>query len=159
MRIKHLLAVSILAVSMTAMAQTGKGGTWTLGDCLDYAIKNNISLQKQQLNRLSAVEDVKQSQKALLPTLSANTSQMVGWRPWINDQTTTVANGTLTNKISKTYYNGSYGVNANWTVWNGNKNRNTIKLNKLTEQKAELDSAATALQLKEQIASLYVQIL
>ena len=144
---------------MTAMAQTGKGGTWTLGDCLDYAIKNNISLQKQQLNRLSAVEDVKQSQKALLPTLSANTSQMVGWRPWINDQTTTVANGTLTNKISKTYYNGSYGVNANWTVWNGNKNRNTIKLNKLTEQKAELDSAATALQLKEQIASLYVQIL
>lgn len=84
---------------------------------------------------------------------------MVGWRPWINDQTTTVANGTLTNKISKTYYNGSYGVNANWTVWNGNKNRNTIKLNKLTEQKAELDSAATALQLKEQIASLYVQIL
>lgn len=46
MRIKYLLAVSILAVSMTAMAQTGKGGTWTLGDCLDYAIKNNISLQK-----------------------------------------------------------------------------------------------------------------
>ena len=44
-------------------------------------------------------------------------------------------------------------------MWNGNKNRNTIKLNKLTEQKAELDSAATALQLKEQIASLYVQIL
>ena len=50
-------------------------------------------------------------------------------------------------------------MNANWTVWNGNKNRNTVKLNKLTEQKAELDSAATALQLKEQIASLYVQIL
>ena len=153
------MAVSVLTVSMTAMAQTGKGGTWTLGDCMEYAIKNNISLQKQQLNRLSAVEDVKQSQKALLPTLSANTSQMVGWRPWINDQTTTVANGTLTNKISKTYYNGSYGMNANWTVWNGNKNRNTVKLNKLTEQKAELDSAATALQLKEQIASLYVQIL
>lgn len=159
MRIKELLAISMLTVSITAMAQTGKGETWTLDDCLDYAIKNNISLQKQQLSRLSAVEDVKQSQKALLPSLSANTSQMFGWRPWINDQTTTVANGTITNKISKTYYNGSYGVNANWTVWNGNKNHNTVKLNKLTEQKAELDSATTALQLKEQIASLYVQIL
>ncbi|MGM9777668.1 MAG: TolC family protein, partial [Prevotella sp.] len=159
MRIKELLAISMLTVSITAMAQTGKGGTWTLDDCLDYAIKNNISLQKQQLSRLSAVEDIKQSQKALLPSLSANTSQMFGWRPWINDQTTTVANGTITNKISKTYYNGSYGVNANWTVWNGNKNHNTVKLNKLTEQKAELDSATTALQLKEQIASLYVQIL
>ena len=159
MDIKKLMVASALLMSMTTMAQTGKGGTWTLDDCLNYAIKNNISLQKQQLSRLSAVEDVKQSQKALLPTLSANTSQMFGWRPWINDQTTTVANGTVTNKISKTYYIGSYGVNANWTVWNGNRNRNTIKLNQLTEQKAEKDSAATALQLKEQIASLYVQIL
>ena len=61
MRIRNLVAVSALTVSMTAMAQTGKGGTWTLGDCLEYAIKNNISLQKQQLSRLSAVEDVKQS--------------------------------------------------------------------------------------------------
>ena len=52
MRIKKLMAVTMLAVSITATAQTGEGGTWTLGDCLDYAIKNNISLQKQQLNRL-----------------------------------------------------------------------------------------------------------
>ena len=103
MDIKKLMVASALLMSMTTMAQTGKGGTWTLDDCLNYAIKNNISLQKQQLSRLSAVEDVKQSQKALLPTLSANTSQMFGWRPWINDQTTTVANGTVTNKISKTY--------------------------------------------------------
>lgn len=159
MELKKLFAASALMVSMAATAQTGKGGTWTLDDCLDYAMKNNISLQQQQIARLSATEDVKQSQKALLPTLSASTSQMFGWRPWINDQTTTVANGTITNKISKTYYNGSYGVNANWTVWNGNRNRNTIKANQLAELKAEQDSAATALQLKEQIAALYVQIL
>lgn len=133
MELKKLFAASALMVSMAATAQTGKGGTWTLDDCLDYAMKNNISLQQQQIARLSATEDVKQSQKALLPTLSASTSQMFGWRPWINDQTTTVANGTVTNKISKTYYNGSYGVNANWTVWNGNRNRNTIKANRQAE--------------------------
>lgn len=133
MELKKLFAASALMVSMTATAQTGKGGTWTLDDCLDYAMKNNISLQQQQIARLSATEDVKQSQKALLPTLSASTSQMFGWRPWINDQTTTVANGTITNKISKTYYNGSYGVNVNWTVWNGNRNRNTIKANRQAE--------------------------
>lgn len=133
MELRTLFAASALMVSMAATAQTGKGGTWTLDDCLDYAMKNNISLQQQQIARLSATEDVKQSQKALLPTLSASTSQMFGWRPWINDQTTTVANGTITNKISKTYYNGSYGVNANWTVWNGNRNRNTIKANRQAE--------------------------
>lgn len=159
MELRTLFAATALMVSMAATAQTGKGGTWTLDDCLDYAMRNNISLKQQQIARLSATEDVKQSQKALLPTLSASTQQMFGWRPWINDGTTTVANGTIANKISKTYYNGSYGVNANWTVWNGNRNRNTIKANQLAELKAEQDSAATALQLKEQIAALYVQIL
>ena len=70
-----------------------------------------------------------------------------------------MANGTVANRVSKTYYNGSYSVNAQWTVWNGNKNRNTLKQNKMTAEKAELDSATNANQLKEQIANLYVQIL
>lgn len=48
---------------------------------------------------------------------------------------------------------------GNYTIWNGNKNRNQVKLNKLAADAAELDSAAQALQLEEQIAQLYVQIL
>ena len=62
-------------------------------------------------------------------------------------------------KVSKTYYNGNYAVNAQWTLWNGNRNHNTLKQNKLTAEKAELDSATTANALKEEIANLYVQIL
>lgn len=132
---------------------------WTLDDCIRHAMENSITLKKNQVTILSSKEDVEQAKAALLPSLSASTNQSFGWRPWNEAGVSTVANGTVVNKISKTYYNGSYGVNANWTVWNGNRNRNTIKLNQLTEQKAEKDSAATALQLKEQIASLYVQIL
>lgn len=44
-------------------------------------------------------------------------------------------------------------------MWNGNRNRNQVKLNKVTEQQSELDSAVTANSLMEQIAQLYVQIL
>ncbi|MFR5271152.1 MAG: TolC family protein [Hoylesella buccalis] len=57
------------------------------------------------------------------------------------------------------YYNGTYSVNGSWTVWNGGRNTNTVKLNKLTEKQAALDSATMANQLIEQIAQLYVQIL
>lgn len=134
-------------------------GKWTLDDCLNYAVANNISLKKAGLTKKSATEDWKQSKSELLPSLSASTSQSVGWRPWINDGTSTVTNGTVANKISKTYYSGSYGVSASWTVWNGNKNRNTVKYDKLTAEQAELDSATTANSIKEQIAMLYVQIL
>ena len=44
MRIKELLAISMLTVSITAMAQTGKGGTWTLDDCLDLALTHRKCL-------------------------------------------------------------------------------------------------------------------
>ena len=61
--------------------------------------------------------------------------------------------------VDKVYYNGSYGLNLNWTVWNGNRNRNQLKLDKITAEQAELDSATTANSIQEQIAQLYVQIL
>lgn len=61
--------------------------------------------------------------------------------------------------VDKFYYNGSYGINANWTVWNGNQNHNKVALNKLSVEQAALDSAQTANSLQEQIAQLFVQIL
>ncbi len=132
---------------------------WTLQDCIDYALKNNISLRKTQIQKKSSHEDVLQSQAALLPSLSASTSQNLTYRPWPQEGSSSVQNGYVQSSIDKVYYNGSYGVNANWLLWNGNQNRDQIKLNKITEEKAELDSAQIANQLQEQIAQLYVQIL
>ena len=132
---------------------------WTLDDCIRHAMENSIELKKSQVSILSSKEDVEQAKAALLPSLNASTNQSFGWRPWNEAGVSTVANGTVVNKVSKTYYNGNYAVNAQWTLWNGNRNHNTLKQNKLTAEKAELDSATTANALKEEIANLYVQIL
>ena len=132
---------------------------WTMQECIDYAMQNNITLQKARLSQQSAVEDVKGSKGALLPTVSASANQSLGYRPWQDTGSTTVTNGMVNTKIDKTYLNGSYGVNAQWTVWNGNKNTNNVKLNKLSGQQAELQVAETANSIQERIAQLYVQIL
>jgi len=134
-------------------------GKWTLKDCIDYAMANNITLKKSGLTKRSSGEDLAQSRAALFPSLSFSTSHSVGYRPWINQGTTTVSNGTVATGIDKTYYSGSYGLNANWTVWNGNKNRNNIKLDELAVRQAELDSITSANSIQEQIVQLYVQIL
>ena len=142
-------------VTISAAAQK----KWTLQECIDYALQNNITLKKTIVVRRMATEDVKQAQAALLPSLLASTNQSIGYRPWTNNGVSTVTNGTVSTSIRKTYYYGSYGINGQWTVWNGNRNRNTLKLNKLAEEQAELDSAYTANSIQEQIAQLYVQIL
>ena len=153
-----MLTAALLLIGVTC-AEAATPKQWTLGECIEYAIANNITLKKTRLARLSATEDRKQAASALLPSLSASTNQSVGYRPWVNDGVSTVSNGTVATSVSKSYYNGSYGLNASWTVWNGNQNRNNLKLNRIKEQQAELDSAVTANSIQEQIAQLYVQIL
>lgn len=132
---------------------------WSLRDCIDYALANNIQLQKAKIKEYSALEDVKQSQAALLPSLNLSTSQNVSYTPWPQQGRATVADGYVQSSVDKVYYNGSYSLSGNWTVWNGNKNRNNVKLNKVTAEQARLDSATTANNVLEQIAQLYVQIL
>lgn len=132
---------------------------WSLRDCIDYALANNIKLQKAKIQEYSALEDVKQSQSALLPSLNLSTSQDVNYTPWPQQGRATVADGYVQSSVDKVYYNGSYSLMGNWTVWNGNKNRNNVKLNKLAVEQARLDSATTANNVLEQIAQLYVQIL
>ena len=120
---------------------------WTLDECINYAMENNLTLKLSKLKQRSAQEDVMQSKAALFPTLTANTNQGIGYSPFDNTG------------ADKAYYNGSYGVNAQWTVWNGGQNTNTIKQNKLTEEQAGLSTDVTANSLQEQITKLYVQIL
>jgi len=88
-----------------------------------------------------------------------STSHNVTYRPWPANGSSTIAGSYVQSSVDKVYYNGSYGVNANWTVWNGNRNVNTVKLNKLAEEKAGLEASVTANSIQEQIAQLYVQIL
>lgn len=152
---KRLVVLPLLLCALTASAQS----QWSLEDCISYAMQNNITLQKSRLGQQSAIEDVKSSRAALLPSVSASTNQSVGYRPWQDAGVTTVTNGQVDSKVDKTYYNGAYGLNGQWTVWNGNRNYNTLKLSRLTAQQAELEAEQTANSIQERIAQLYVQIL
>ena len=157
MNLKLILAAATLILLPSAAC--GQTRQWSLDDCINYALENNISLKKDVVSARSASEDVKQSKAALLPSLSFGTNHSLGYRPWTNSGVVTVANGTAAAGEKTTYYNGSYSLNANWTVWNGGKNVNQVKMNRLTEREAALDSAITANSIQEQIAQLYVQSL
>ena len=151
---RHLLLMLSFFVA-TSFAQK----QWTLQDCIDYAMANNITLKKSQLQQQSAIEDLKGAKAALLPSVSASTNQSLGYQPWKNAGISTVTNGVVNTKVSKTSYNGSYNVNGQWTVWNGNRNTNTVKLDQIAEQEAELSTKETANSIQERIAQLYTQIL
>lgn len=155
---KKSFLTSALAL-LALLPATVEAREWTLQDCIRYALQNNISLQKSRIQHLSAMEDVKQSKAELLPSLSASTSQNVSYNPWPETGSYMIAGDKVQTNVDKVYYNGSYSVMGNWTVWNGNRNRNQVKLNQVTADQAALDSATTANSIQEQITQLFVQIL
>ena len=153
---KALLFISVMLLTgSVVMAQK----QWTLQDCIDYAMANNITLQKSKLQKESATEDLKGAKAALLPTLSASTNQSLGYQPWKDTGMAYVTNGTVNTKVDKTSYNGSYSLSGQWTVWNGNRNINTVKLDQFSEEQAELQAQETANSIQERIAQIHSQIL
>lgn len=173
--VKRLTVISLCAASTcvgNAMPQTQETaiGTqqqdstqtlpaqWNLQTYIDYALQQNITIRKNRLNAESAEVDVKTARAALFPSLTASVSQRIVNRP--NSQTNTIIDGdNITSSQSKTSYNGSYGIDANWTLYNGSKRLNTLKQQRMNNRIAELGVAESENTIEESITQIYVQIL
>ena len=173
--VKRLTLISLCMASpcigsMTLQAQETAAGTqqqnsaqplpaqWDLQTCIDYALQQNITIRKNRLNAESAEVDVKTAKAALFPSLTASVSQRIVNRP--NSETNTIINGdNITSSQSKTSYNGSYGIDANWTLYNGSKRLNTLKQQRMNNRIAELNVAESENSIEESITQIYVQIL
>ena len=156
MKRRNLFFTALLTASATLSAQDGK--TWTLEDCINYALEKNIQLQQNKISLQETEEDVKNAKSALFPSLSFNTGHNLVNRPYQENSAT--VNGTeIISSSRNTTYNGSYSLSAQWTLWNGNKRLNNLKQQKKNRDIAQLTVAETENELKEQIAQLFIQIL
>ena len=63
-KVLTMMMMGLLVVTVSHAQQK-----WTLRQCIEHALQNNISLQKTRLAKRSATEDLRQSQAALLPSL------------------------------------------------------------------------------------------
>lgn len=94
-----------------------------------------------------------------MPSLSGAVTQGVNYRPFQESGGNFVNGGIATSAADKATQNGSYGINAQWVVWNGGKNKMNVTNAQYTQQLAAYDTQTQANKIKEQIAQLYVQIL
>ena len=144
----------LLLCAGTAFAQQA----WTLQDCIDYAQQHNIQVQKNRISEERGEVDLWKNKGALFPSLSFSTSHSVGYRPFT--QVISVVQGDqVTSTRNNVTYQGSYGLNANVTLWNGGVNYKNIKQQELQNRIAALTTEQSELTIQEQIAQLYVQIM
>ena len=131
---------------------------WDLQSCIDYALQQNISIRRNRINAQSTQVDVKTAKAALFPSLSFSSSQNLVNRPY-QESSSIISGSEVLKSSNKTTYNGNYGLNAQWTVYNGSKRLKTIEQEKLNNRVADLDVATSENDIEQSIAQVYIQIL
>ncbi len=136
---------------------------WTLENSIRYALEHNITIQRSRLIAESSYVNVKTAKAALFPSLSFSTSQNVVNRPYSRNSNEIIDTGngnyTTASSSNKTTYNGSYGLNSSWTLYNGSRRLKTIEQQKLNYRISELDLYESENSIEEAITQAYIQIL
>ena len=142
--------LSILAFTFS-IATLQAQQVWSLEDCIDYALKNNISLKQNALNIELNKTNYLQSKLQLLPSVNLNSSFNKNQGRYINPLT-----NEFIEQVSSSI-NLSYSTNV--TLFNGFKNLNQIKkaANELLKSNYDLESAKN--ELISTVALGYLQIL
>ena len=104
---------------------------WTLRECIDYAVENNISLQQSRNTRLSGLEDTYQAKAAMLPTLSASASGGLTNRPFAQSGSSTVIGSDVYSSSKSNSITGNYSLSARMTLYSGGSLRTALKQSRL----------------------------
>ncbi|WP_264560317.1 TolC family protein [Flavobacterium sp. N2270] len=138
----------LLMVGFQLSAQEKK---WTLEECVDYAIENNISIKQSELDLKTSDVEKMEAIGRFLPTLSANATYSVNTGASINPVTNQFQN--------QTFKSFSAAANSGVTIFNGLANWKTLqrtKLNKIANT-YRLDKMKDDIALS--VANSYLQIL
>jgi outer membrane protein len=144
----HWIIGLFLIFSLPAKAQEKK---WTLGDCINYAVANNLGLKRQILQTETAEAAFIKSKMDVLPSLNLGSDARLGFGRSVDPVTNLI---TFKQNISN-----SYSLNTNLQLFNGFTTLNSISANKFM-LKAGLESEKIARNLLiAEILDIYYQVL
>ena len=145
---KQYITLLLILITTLAEAQEKK---WTLKECVDYAIENNISIQQSQLDNELIAIDKKDAIGRFLPTANANASH--SWNIGLNINPITNAAET------QTFQNTSVGFNVGIDIYNGLQNQNRLRRANLSKIAGQYQLTKMKDDISLNVANAFLQIL
>ena len=146
--ISKITLATVLFLGLLSQAQSKK---WTLEECVDYAIKNNISIQQSELDAKSAAVEKSAAIGNFLPSFNINGSH--SWNIGLNQNITT---GLLENQTTQFT---SAGINSSVAIYNGMQNQNRLRRANLAMVASKFQLSKMKDDISLNIANAYLQIL
>ena len=139
--------ILLIGVSTAVQGQTKK---WTLKECVELALENNISI-KQSMNTLKSNEqDIKAAKGEFLPSFGANLSQSA------NFGSAELFSG---NFVDRRFYSTNGSLSLNQTIFNGFRTLNTYKQSQLNFERNDIELRRLQDDVSLNVASAYLNVL
>lgn len=138
---------AIICLNLSSFAQK----KWSLEECINYAIENNITVKRQELTANSADKSYFQSYMEMLPSINANGNHYLNSGKAINYETYEYTN--------QNFQGGSVSLNSELILFSGLQNLNKIKKSKydLMAQLETVEKVKNDITLN--VSTAYLQIL
>ncbi len=146
---KIILLLSILFSTTTLFAQNNS--VWSIQQCVDYALENNISIKQLKNNAESSKYRLIASKAELAPTLNGNVSHNSSWGLQFDPSTLVLQNSY--------YQTANITASSRFIIFNGLANYYTISQNKFTHEADLLDFEQAKDDVTLNIIQLYFQVL
>lgn len=145
---KQYITAFLFTFTILAQAQEKK---WTLKECVDYAIQNNISIKQTELDNELIAIDKKDAFGNFLPTANANASH--SWNIGLNiNPITNLAE-------TQTFQNTSLGFNVGVDIYKGMQNQNRLRRANIAKIAGQYQLTKMKDDISLNVANAYLQIL
>jgi len=124
---------------------------WSLEDCIEYAIENNITVKDAELNTSISEVDYSTAKSAKLPNLFGSASQ--------NFSSGTSIDPITSDYVSDQIHSTNLGINSSVTLFQGNQLTNQVKQNKLLIEQNSLLAQEAKNNIVISILESYLQTL
>lgn len=145
-----ILFLSII-LSISAQESNSNVKKWSLQECVDYAIDNNITVKQSEYDISLAEVGKKDAIGNFLPNLNVNSSHS-----WNQGLTTDVSTGVLVNQTTQTT---SAGISSGIMIYGGLQNLNSLRRAELSilSNRYQLDKIKDDISLN--VINAYLQVL
>ncbi|WP_318343822.1 TolC family protein [Flagellimonas baculiformis] len=127
MNLKTYIVSLFFLASLVGFSQE----TWTLDECVAYAIEHNLQVKNTNYDKDSSKESYRQSIRDLLPSVSGSTDYSISYGraedPNTNDY------------INTEFFSNNYSLNANLDLFQGFQKMNTIRASKFIYKATQED--------------------
>ncbi|MBO0321077.1 TolC family protein [Muricauda sp. CAU 1633] len=127
MNLKTYIFSTLFFIAIQAFSQE----TWTLDECVAYAIEHNLQVKNTTYNKDSSKESYRQSVRDLLPSVNGYTDYRIRYGRSADPNTN--------DYVNTEFFSNNYSLNANLDLFRGFQKLNSIKASKFIYKATQED--------------------